>query len=75
MKHIKLFEDEKTKLTFIKDFTGVKLTSNDSETNKKITKLAKEHKMFLLATHSGVKYFISENASDAEAFKKSISSL
>lgn len=75
MKHIKLFETEKSTIDFLKDFIGVKFCSKDSETNKKVTKLAKEHKMFLLATYSGVKYFISESQSDVDLFKKSISSL
>jgi len=75
MKHIKLFEGENSNIEFLKDFLGVKIWSKDSETNKKITKLAKEHKMFLLASHSGVKYFISESQSDVDSFKKSIASL
>ncbi len=75
MKYLKLFEDEKSNIKFLKDFIGVKIYSDDNETNKKITKLAKENKMFLLASHSGVKYFISEIKSDVDAFKKSISLL
>lgn len=75
MKHIKIFEEEKSKIRFANDFFGVKIWSDDSETNKKITKLAKEHKMFLLASQQGVKYFISNSQSDVESFKKSIATL
>lgn len=68
-------KDDKSLIEFSKDFTGVKVFSNDSETTKKIVKLAKEHKMFLLCSHSGVKYFISESQANVDSFKKSIASL
>jgi hypothetical protein len=75
MKHIKLFEKGKELNTsiagFAKGFFGVKIWPKDSETLKLIT-TAKERKMFLLASHSGVKYYVNDSQTDSDAFKKAV---
>lgn len=62
-------------LAIMSDFMGVKVLPKNSETLKQITKLAKEHKMFLLVSYQGVKYYITEEQSNLDTFKTSINKL
>jgi hypothetical protein len=63
------------KIQFVKDFLGVEVLINDQDLNKSARRLAKEHRMFLLASHSGVMHFVTKSKDDLDSFKAAIAEL
>jgi hypothetical protein len=63
------------KIQFVKDSLGAEVLINDQDLRKSVRRLTKEHRMFLLASHSGVMHFVTKSKDDLDSFKAAIAEL